>query len=431
MEAVILAAGLGTRLRPLTENFPKPLLKVAGRELLYRHLRLLSEHGIQNFVLVINPGHQKYYEAFLAKHQEFKVRLVLNPSPERGNGYSFYLAREHLSGPFVLTMGDHVYERDFVAQALTLEGLIVDREGLYIEPEEATKALCEGGRVKALGKGLSRFTGFDTGFFVITDPEAVFSAAQRLVEEKDEVSLSEIMARARIPCSELSGLLWLDVDTPADLKRATRLLVKHAVKGRGDGLVSRYLNRRVSTWCSARLINHLTPNQTTLLTSLLGLLAGVVLFWAPKFGALLYQLSSMLDGMDGEIARASLRESNYGGWLDSVLDRVVDFAFLAGLYLIWQPAYPWEQLLALFTLFGSVMVSYTSERYRGAFGRDLYREIPALRYVPGKRDERIFFIMIGVLMERIRETFLGLALLTWLKVAVTVALVSQKHLKGK
>lgn len=424
MEAVILAAGLGTRLRPLTESFPKPLLKVAGRELLYRHLHLLSQEGIRRFIIVINPQHEKFYREFLNRYPEFSCTLVKNPHPERGNGYSFYLARDFVSGPFVLTMGDHVYERDFIKKALGLRGLIVDREGLFISREEATKALCEEGLVIALDKRLSRYTGFDTGFFLL-EPE-IFTQAQKLVRQKEEISLSEIMQEARIPCSLLSGYFWMDVDTPEDLKKATRLLIKRAVKGSGDGLVSRLLNRRVSTWCSGFLVNYLTPNLATFLTSLLGLIAALLLFWNAKAAAILYQLSSMLDGMDGEIARASVRETPFGGWLDSVLDRIVDFAFLLGLYLLLKPAFAWQQAVALLAFFGSTMVSYTAERYKGAFKSDIYRDFPLLRFFPGKRDERVFFIMVAVLMGYIWEIFVVLALITNLRVAATLGMVALK-----
>lgn len=428
MEAVILAAGWGTRLKPLTENFPKPLLRVAGRELLYRHLRLLSERGVSKFWIIINPKHRQHYQEFRARHPEFDLEFIENPYPERGNGYSFYLAKDHVKGPLILTMGDHVYEKDFVIQAVSLRGLIIDREGRFISPEEATKALCLNGHIKALGKDLKQFTGFDTGFFVLHEPQEAFSAAERLLQRKKEISLSEVMVEARIPCAELSGYLWMDVDTPADLKRATRLLVKHGVKGGGDGLISRYLNRKVSTWVSARVINFLSPNQATLLTTLLGLLAAATLAFSPKGAALLYQLSSMLDGMDGEIARASLRTTSFGGWLDSVLDRLVDFAFLAGLYLVWQPAFPWQQLVALCAFFGAIMVSYTAERYYGAFQHPLYQDFPLLRYIPGKRDERVFLIMLGVLAGKIWETFLVLALITNLRVFLTLTLVCAKNL---
>ncbi|AEH44011.1 CDP-alcohol phosphatidyltransferase [Thermodesulfatator indicus DSM 15286] len=425
MEAVILAAGLGTRLRPYTENFPKPLLKVAGRELLYRHLCLLKRNGVKKFVVVINHLHRVFYQKFLRENPQFDVVLVENPFPEKGNGYSFFLAKDYVSGPFVLTMGDHIYEPAFLAKALNKKGAILDKKGLYIDHVEATKALCKNGRIIRLGKELKEYTGFDTGFFVL-EPD-VFKVVEELINQKSEVSLSELLSFAKIRCSFVSGYFWMDVDTPEDLRKATKLLLKSAVKGKGDGFISRTINRRLSTWVSARLINHITPNQATIFTTALGLLATLLLFWSPVAGAILYQLSSALDGIDGEIARVSLKESAFGGWLDSVLDRVVDFCFLAGLFLLWQPSIISDQAMALAAIFGSFMVSYTAERYKGAFYRDIYEDIPFLSKVPGKRDERVFLTMIMVILGLWRELFWTLSLVCNFRVFLTIYLVARNE----
>ena len=424
MQAVILAAGLGTRLYPFTQNCPKGLLKVAGRELLYRHLYLLSRNDIKDFVIVVNQKTKKAFEDFL-KRYSFPCRLVVNPYPERGNGYSFFLAKDYISGPFVLTMSDHVYEPEFVAQAVKGFGLIVDRVGRYIDPQEATKVSCEDGRIKAIGKDLSRYEGFDTGFFVL-EPQ-VFEVAQKLALQREEISLSEVVGEAHLPCTYLSGFFWMDVDTPEDLKKATKYLIKTAVKGTGDGLVSRLLNRRVSTFCSRYLVEKLSPNQATILTFLLGLLSAVLACLSPRVGGLLYQLSSMLDGMDGEIARAALKTSRFGGWLDSVLDRYVDFAFLLALAIYLKPKDIFSFSIILLAVFGSLMVSYSTERYRGAFQEDAYAVLRPLRYLPGKRDERIFLTMLFCLGGWLKELFLVLAVITNLRVVLTIGIVWQRR----
>jgi CDP-L-myo-inositol myo-inositolphosphotransferase len=74
MKAVVLAAGRGKRLGKL-----KPLVKVAGREILYRNLYILSELGIEEFIVVVADSR---IEEFLTKH-EFNCRIVWNHMPER------------------------------------------------------------------------------------------------------------------------------------------------------------------------------------------------------------------------------------------------------------------------------------------------------------------------------------------------------------
>ncbi|HID08858.1 TPA: CDP-alcohol phosphatidyltransferase, partial [Candidatus Micrarchaeota archaeon] len=413
--AVILAAGQGKRMGAET---PKPLLRVAGREILYRTLSKLRALGVERFVLVTQPRFREEFEEFLSKHG-FEAEIVLNPYPERGNGYSLYLAREVVDGPFFLVMGDHIYGDGFLAKAIRGKGLVVDPAPRYADRDEATKVRISGGRVVGIGKGLEDPDGYDTGFFIL-EP-AIFEVAERLVAVEETVELSRIVEGARIPVHEVTDEFWMDVDTPEDLARVRAALVRLAVKGKGDGLVSRLLNRRISTLISRFLVERISPWTATWISFGTGLLAAGLNAISPIAGAVVYQLSSILDGVDGEIARASLRTSPEGGWLDSILDRYVDISYLLSLALVFRvPASLWP-VVAL-ALLGSVLVSYSTERYRGAFGVDMYERVPALRYLPGKRDERIFLSMVFVLAGLIEELFLVLAVVTHLRVLLTVLL---------
>ncbi|HHI00142.1 MAG TPA: CDP-alcohol phosphatidyltransferase, partial [Thermococcus litoralis] len=137
MKAVILAAGLGTRMGELSSETPKGLIKVVGREILYRTMKILENQGIDEFVVITNPLYKEKFEEFLKKNN-FKYRLVINNFPEKGNGYSLYLARPYVSEKFVLVMSDHIYEEAFIRKALKGKGLVVDKEGKFTNMEEAT-----------------------------------------------------------------------------------------------------------------------------------------------------------------------------------------------------------------------------------------------------------------------------------------------------
>ncbi len=424
--AVILCAGLARRMQGFPEHLPKQLIRVAGREILYRTIKLLKERGIDNFIFVVNESNREPIEEFVKK-LGISYTLVLNREPERENGYSLYLAKNYVKGRFVLTMGDHLYSEDFVEKALEGEGLIVDELALYTDREEATKVLCREGRVEDIGKGIEEFNGYDTGFFILD--ESVFRTTERLVEEEERVTLSEIVKSAKLRCTFVSGEFWTDVDTPEDVERARRELIRASVKGVGDGFVSRHLNRKFSLWLSEKLIEKITPNQATWFTFLVGIFSSIVALLSPALGGILYQLSSMMDGIDGEIARASMRTTKFGGYLDSVLDRYVDFLFLSALALWLKPTtafLPW----VLLALFGTLMVSYSTERYRGAYCEDAYRVIKSLRFLLGKRDERVFLIMLFCLFGWIKALFVFLALLTNLRVILTLYLVWRERGKS-
>ncbi len=424
MKAVILAAGQGRRLSGEGVFFPKVLAKVAGRELLYRHLKLLRERGVEEFIVVVNPWTKGPIKDALLRWG-FPFRLVINERPELGNGYSLLQARDYVDGAFFVVMGDHVYEEAFLDEAIRGQGLIVDRSGEFIDRDEATKVILRDGRVRDIGKDVPG-EWYDTGFFIL-DRE-IFDHAEAVLKEKGKVEMSDVVKRAELRVTEVSGRLWLDVDTPQDLKRATRFIVRRSVKPTGDGLISRVINRRLSLLISERLVNRLSPNQASLLSTLVGLLASLFASISPPLGGVLYQVSSILDGTDGEIARSSMKESAFGGWMDSILDRVVDFSFLLSLGLFLGPGVSWP-VVAL-AIFGSLMVSYTSERYRAATQRDLYEDIPLLLRIGGKRDERIFLVMLLCLLEMIEECLWALALWTNARLLAVLFLVWRKGRKG-
>ncbi len=136
-----------------------------------------------------------------------------------------------------------------------------------------------------------------------------------------------------------------------------------------DGPVSRYLNRRVSTRITRFIVEHglpVTPNQVSVATFLLSVVAAVLVAWGHLLiGGLLVQVSSILDGVDGELARATGRASRRGGFLDTMLDRYADILVLAATALA---AYQASQdaftvlLVSLLAVTGDLMVSYLHAR---------------------------------------------------------------------
>ena len=324
-------------------------------------------------------------------------------------------------------MSDHVYSEAFLEKAIRGNGLIADRRPRWVEVEEATKVKVRDGRVERIGKGLKKWDAVDTGFFILD--EGIFETTEELEHDRNgDYPLSEVVERAKLPVAFVDGLGWTDVDTPGEVKRARRMLVKTAVKGASDGFVSRNLNRKISTEISALLVDRVTPNGITAFTFVLGILSALLTLGSLPLAGILYQLSSILDGVDGEIARASLRTSRLGGYIDSILDRYVDGSFLALLAYSTLNEPLWY-LIALLALLGSVMVSYSTERFKGAFCSDAYSEVPALRKLPGKRDERVFLTMLFLLYPApvlIKALFAVLAILTNLRVAMTLYLIAKK-----
>jgi CDP-L-myo-inositol myo-inositolphosphotransferase len=153
-----------------------------------------------------------------------------------------------------------------------------------------------------------------------------------------------------------------------------------------------------------------TPNQISLFSFLCSMLAAglfsVGSYAMLLLGGLLTQFASVIDGCDGEVARLKFQSSDYGGWLDAVLDRYADAALLFG--LTWHAYTNDMDSLILLTGFlaitGSFMVSYTADKYdnrmRGRWGKRLRVG----------RDLRLLLIFLGALFNQPYLTLLVLAI---------------------
>lgn len=116
MKAMILAAGLGTRLRPLTNTIPKPLLPVAGTPLIVWNLLLLKRHGFHDVVINLHHLGPMIQQA-LGDGSKFGLRIIYSPEPViLGTGGGIKQAEPHFSGePVLVVNGDTLFDLDLSA----------------------------------------------------------------------------------------------------------------------------------------------------------------------------------------------------------------------------------------------------------------------------------------------------------------------------
>ncbi len=405
---VILAAGTGARLN----NGCKPLTSIAGATLLERAVRTLREAGVTRVIVVV--GHAGELVERFVSERSLDVELVCNADFPHGNGSSALVGGRAAGARFLVTMADHIVEAAALAQVVACPARFaaaVDTEPRYCDLAEATKVRLEGGRVVDLGRGLERFDAVDAGMLVC-DADLLQVAERALADgggSWNAVKRRCIAEGHELKAVDLHGAFWIDVDTPREARSAERLLVERAGAKGADGPVARYLNRRLSRPLSLLLIRlGLSPTAVTIASFLLTLAAAAALalgsLWplALIAGGVLVQLASVVDGADGEIARASLRTSPHGGFLDSVLDRAGDAAVLVGLAVAAGLDAASSMVLAA-ALFGTLQVPYIRASYEASFARPL----PASVYrLGGGRDVRLLLIAVFAVAL---QPFLGLA----------------------
>lgn len=110
MRAILLAAGMGTRLRPLTLTTPKSLVSVNGQPMLERQIEFLQEKGIDEIIVVTGYLHEK----FEYLKEKYNVKLIHNDKFDKYNNiYTMYLVKEYLSDSYVID-ADVYLNRNFI-----------------------------------------------------------------------------------------------------------------------------------------------------------------------------------------------------------------------------------------------------------------------------------------------------------------------------
>jgi len=179
-----------------------------------------------------------------------------------------------------------------------------------------------------------------------------------------------------------------------------------------DGYISRHINRKMSE-PMARLLakTRVTPNQMTWAAFGIAFLSFASFVLGHNIIAgILVQLSSIVDGIDGSLARLKGMTSEFGGFLDSVLDRYADILIVLGLTLwsLSHETYSGIWLAGFLAITGIICVSYTRARI-GPDHRHLFDK--GLKSV-ASRDIRLFLIMIGAIIGQAYFCLIVIAVLT-------------------
>lgn len=196
-----------------------------------------------------------------------------------------------------------------------------------------------------------------------------------------------------------------------------------------DGYISRLINRRISNKITDFIINHelnLTPNEISLLSFSLGLLASILILMNRLIiGAILVQASSIVDGVDGELARAKGMASSKGAFIDAMLDRLADTFILISIiiYVFYNSQINLLLLLTgLLAITGSILVSYL----HAACERSLKAHPIHLTRIPviASRDIRLFIIFLLTLFGWITYVLPVLAIITYAYVILQLIAIS-------
>lgn len=232
MRAIILAAGVGQRLAPLTDRQPKCLLPVGGRSLLERMLDAVAAVTIAEAVIVVGHCQDQIRRVTRDRAGGLSIRYLENPEYTRDSIRSLWACRNELDDDVIVMDADVLFPRAF------LRRLVESREpsALLIDPGftdtgEEVKVYAQATRVVALGKKVTPpphdVVGEGVGFFKCAASHG--PVLRQCMEEilgdhtsphEYEDALDRLLRRVRVGWVDVGRLPWTEIDFAEDLRRA-------------------------------------------------------------------------------------------------------------------------------------------------------------------------------------------------------------------
>jgi choline kinase len=233
MKAIILAAGVGKRLWPITQHRPKCLIEIGGKTLLHRYLEALASLGIQRADIVVGYKQEMIRAAVEANACGVRVNFLVNDQFHRGSISSLWIARTALHDDVIVMDADVLFHREILrrlVQSSFPNALLMD--DTVKQTGEECMVVVEGGRVIALTKQMpARYdlAGEGVGFLKVwhADTPHVVASLRSFVDREAwqmeyEDALVEFFRAVKVGHEVIGGLPWTEIDFPEDVEKAER-----------------------------------------------------------------------------------------------------------------------------------------------------------------------------------------------------------------
>lgn len=237
-KAVILSAGVGSRIRPLTDNCPKTLLTVGGIRIIERMLKNIQACGIDEIVIVIGYLHGQIEIFVRDTFPELNVQFIINNRfAETNTGYSLMLAADFVAGSdFVKFDGDVVFEENVLRRLLASEDdncLCIDRN-IQLDSEEVKVMLVDDTRivraskevppVDAIGEsiGIEKISG-NTADLLFAELRMMMQSADNFKEYYEAAYERLIAKNVVFNAVDITEFKWTEIDTLQDFDAAEQM----------------------------------------------------------------------------------------------------------------------------------------------------------------------------------------------------------------
>ncbi|MCZ6566255.1 MAG: phosphocholine cytidylyltransferase family protein [Gammaproteobacteria bacterium] len=238
MKAIILAAGVGSRIRPLTNNCPKSLLKVDGKTILEMMLSHIQDCGIHEVIFVLGYLQEQIKEYVKTNFPDLNTHFVTNGRyAETNTGFSLMLTKDLIQdSTFIKFDADVVFDKEILKKLIECEYdncLCVDKN-INLDAEEIKVIVKDNNRVIKASKTVNPkdAVGESIGIEKISGETAKLLFAELEIMMEDEQNHQEYYEGAyerlmedHVPfyALEISGLRWVEIDTQEDFITAGQI----------------------------------------------------------------------------------------------------------------------------------------------------------------------------------------------------------------
>lgn len=229
-QAIVLAAGQGKRLRPLTDDTPKTLLEVGENAILEHILRALETNGYER-AIVVTGFESEQIRAHCRPRESLEIEFVHSERFDSTNNiYSLWLAREYAANGFTLINSDTLFPTESLSklQQANRSALLVDR-GTEHTDEEMLISFGQNGAIDSIGKDLTDGNAEYIGVskFTAADADVLFDHIDRFIEQEAvnewyEAAFDRLFEDVDVGFVPVDGS-WIEIDTQEDLSRAKEL----------------------------------------------------------------------------------------------------------------------------------------------------------------------------------------------------------------
>lgn len=222
MQCVILAAGKGTRLRPLTDNCPKPLVKVAGKPLLDHIVEALPTAVDELIIVVGYLG--EMIEEYCGKEFHGRKVTYITQEEQKGTAHALWLCKDLIKGRFLFLFADDLHGKEDLARATSyIRSILVasvsnpEKFGIVVRNPDGTLGLMIEKPEHAPSNCAS------TGAMILDDHIFEFEPETPV---KGEYYLTEVIERyaQEYPIAVVEENLWIPIGYPEDIIRAETIL---------------------------------------------------------------------------------------------------------------------------------------------------------------------------------------------------------------